>query len=148
MSQPKRVAFQKFLNAMRKLSTEVNDSEICKRLEILMATSKDDLPLALVNQLLQEPKEFDPKAIHEPYTQYVRHFIYMVKRNGRMPSEVLSQEENVAGGSGNSRRSQKESKPTSKTSASAKNKRSDSPSSKSSSPVKKAKTTTTSKTKK
>ncbi|GBF44261.1 hypothetical protein LPTSP2_35640 [Leptospira ellinghausenii] len=114
-----------------------------------MATSKDDLPLALVNQLLQEPKEFDPKAIPEPYTQYVRHFIYMVKRNGRMPSEVLSHEENGAGGSGNSRGSQKESKPTAKNSSNAKSKRSDSPSSKSSSaPVKKAKTTTASKTKK
>ncbi|PJZ83317.1 phosphatidylinositol phospholipase [Leptospira harrisiae] len=93
MSQPKRVAFQKFLNAMRKLSTEVNDSEICKRLEILMATSKDDLPLAHVNQLLQDAKNFDPKTIPEPYTQYVRHFIYMVKRNGRVPSDLLSGEE-------------------------------------------------------
>ncbi|MBL0954016.1 MAG: hypothetical protein IBJ01_04545 [Leptospira sp.] len=142
MSQPKRVAFQKFLNAMRKLSTEVNDSEICKRLEILMATSKDDLPLAHVNQLLQEPKEFDPKTIPEPYTQYVRHFIYMVKRNGRMPSDILSNEENGTGGSGNSRGNQKESKVSSKTSTSAKNKRSDSSGSKPSSAVKKAKTTT------
>ncbi|WP_166669665.1 phosphatidylinositol phospholipase [Leptospira meyeri] len=93
MSQPKRVAFQKFLNAMRKLSTEVNDSEICKRLEILMATSKDDLPLAHVNQLLQDAKNFDPKTIPEPYTQYVRHFIYMVKRNGRVPNDLLAGEE-------------------------------------------------------
>ncbi|XDD44539.1 hypothetical protein AB3N58_17405 [Leptospira sp. WS60.C2] len=97
MSQPKRVAFQKFLNAMRKLSTEVNDSEICKRLEILMATSKDDLPLAHVNQLLQDPKNFDPKTIQEPYTQYVRHFIYMVKRNGRMPSDILAGDESSPG---------------------------------------------------
>ncbi|WP_411821369.1 phosphatidylinositol phospholipase [Leptospira sp. 'Mane'] len=87
MSQPKRIAFQKFTNAMRKLSVEVNDTEICKRLDILMATSKDDLPLAQVNQLLADPKSFDPRAIPEPYTQYVRHFIYMVKRNGRLPSE-------------------------------------------------------------
>ncbi|WP_425460522.1 phosphatidylinositol phospholipase [Leptospira ilyithenensis] len=72
---------------MRKLSVEVNDTEICKRLDILMATSKDDLPLAQVNQLLADPKSFDPRAIPEPYTQYVRHFIYMVKRNGRLPSE-------------------------------------------------------------
>ncbi|MCZ8343735.1 MAG: hypothetical protein O9301_11925 [Leptospira sp.] len=90
MSQPKRLAFQKFLNAMRKLSVEVNDNEICKRLEILMATSKDDLPIATVNQLLLDPKNFDPKLIPEPYTQYVRHFIYMVKRNGRLPADLIS----------------------------------------------------------
>ncbi|WP_246051967.1 phosphatidylinositol phospholipase [Leptospira idonii] len=90
MSQPKRIAFQKFINAMRKLSVEVNDTEICKRLDILMATSKDDLPLAQVNQLLTDPKSFDPRAIPEPYTQYVRHFIYMVKRNGKLPADITT----------------------------------------------------------
>ncbi|MCW7492701.1 hypothetical protein ND861_08795 [Leptospira sp. 2 VSF19] len=131
MSQPKRVAFQKFLNAMRKLSTEVNDSEICKRLEILMATSKDDLPLALVNQLLQDAKNFDPKAIPEPYTQYVRHFIYMVKRNGRVPSDFISGEEDRRSDSAGSKSPRKQS-----LSQSSKSKRSQA---KSIPPVKKAK---------
>ncbi|TGM45558.1 phosphatidylinositol phospholipase [Leptospira vanthielii] len=140
MSQPKRVAFQKFLNAMRKLSTEVNDSEICKRLEILMATSKDDLPLALVNQLLQDAKNFDPKAIHEPYTQYVRHFIYMVKRNGRVPSDLLAGEENKSSGDRSSLKSARK-QPVS----SAKTKRS---TSKSSNPVKKGKPSSKSSSKK
>ena len=92
---------------MRKLSTEVNDSEICKRLEILMATSKDDLPVALVNQLLQDPKNFEPKSIHEPYTQYVRHFIYMVKRNGRIPADILGNDENSIGTKPGVRRAKK-----------------------------------------
>ncbi|TGK83040.1 hypothetical protein EHQ24_06930 [Leptospira noumeaensis] len=130
MSQPKRVAFQKFLNAMRKLSTEVNDSEICKRLEILMATSKDDLPLAHVNQLLQDPKNFDPKTIPEPYTQYVRHFIYMVKRNGRVPSDLLSGDEERSGADRSSAKSAKKTTPVSKSKGS---------SSKPTSPVKKGK---------
>ncbi|PJZ44206.1 phosphatidylinositol phospholipase [Leptospira brenneri] len=140
MSQPKRVAFQKFLNAMRKLSTEVNDSEICKRLEILMATSKDDLPLAVVNQLLQDPKNFDPKTIPEPYTQYVRHFIYMVKRNGRVPSDLLAGEEDRSSADRASG-----SKPSAKKSASSKSK---SGTSKSTTPVKKGKSSPKSSTKK
>ncbi|TGL41349.1 phosphatidylinositol phospholipase [Leptospira perdikensis] len=140
MSQPKRVAFQKFLNAMRKLSTEVNDSEICKRLEILMATSKDDLPLAVVNQLLQDAKNFDPKAIPEPYTQYVRHFIYMVKRNGRVPSDLLSGgDEDRAGGDRSSKSAKKQSAVQSKSKHSI---------SKSSSPVKKGKSSPKSTSKK
>ncbi|TGL55633.1 hypothetical protein EHQ59_04285 [Leptospira kemamanensis] len=139
MSQPKRVAFQKFLNAMRKLSTEVNDSEICKRLEILMATSKDDLPLALVNQLLQEPRDFDPKAIHEPYTQYVRHFIYMVKRNGRIPNDILAGDEDGHGEGGGSRSGKKPNKQVTGT-GQPKPKKS---SAKSSSAVKKAKAPST-----
>ncbi|TGL61848.1 hypothetical protein EHQ58_04335 [Leptospira ognonensis] len=108
MSQPKRVAFQKFINAMRKLSIEVNDTEICKRLEILMATSKDDLPLAQVNLLLTDPKNFDPRSIAEPFTQYVRHFIYMVKRNGRVPADLGGNDgSNAANPSGEVRDNQK-----------------------------------------
>jgi len=68
---------------MRKLSLEVNDSEICKRLETLMLTSKEDLPLSGIKSLLENPLEYEPKEIPEPFTQYVRHFIYMVKRNER-----------------------------------------------------------------
>lgn len=74
-------AFSKLLSAMRKLSVEVNDEEICRRFETLMHTSKEDLNVNSVKSLLENPFEFEPKEIPEPYTQYVRHFIYMVKRN-------------------------------------------------------------------
>lgn len=74
-------AFSKLLSAMRKLSLEVNDEEICRRFETLMHTSKEDLNLSSVHSLLHNPSEFEPKEIPEPYTQYVRHFMYMVKRN-------------------------------------------------------------------
>jgi len=97
----KRVAFQRFLQAMRKLSVEVNDLEICKRLDILMATSKEDLPVAPVGELLADPLRFDPKNIPEPYTQYARHYVYMVKRNARLdpglPSLYESKEGNEEG---------------------------------------------------
>ncbi len=69
---------------MRKLSIDVNDREICKKLETLMLTSKDDLNVTDVKTLLQNPSGFDPKDIPDPYTQYVKHFIYMVKRNEKM----------------------------------------------------------------
>jgi hypothetical protein len=78
-----KVAFTKFLDAMRKLSTEVNDQEICKRFETLMLTSKEDLNPNSVKTLLMDPLSFDPKEIPEPYTMYVKHFIYMVRRNER-----------------------------------------------------------------
>ncbi|MCE9500436.1 MAG: hypothetical protein K8R21_08055 [Leptospira sp.] len=66
---------------MKKLTVEVNDQEICRRLETLMVTSKEDLNLSSVKLLLEKPLDFDPKDIPEPYTQNIRHFIYMVKRN-------------------------------------------------------------------
>jgi hypothetical protein len=68
---------------MRRLSVEVNDYEICKRLETLLLTSKEDLPMIQIKALIEKPLDFEPKEIQEPYTQYVRHFIYMVKRNER-----------------------------------------------------------------
>ena len=79
-----KAAFSKLIEAMRSLSNEVNDQEICRRLETLMLTSKDDLNLSIVNHLLDNPMEFDPKEIPEPYTMYVKHFIYMVKRNEKL----------------------------------------------------------------
>ena len=79
-----KAAFSKLIEAMRSLSNEVNDQEICRRLETLMFTSKDDLNLSVVNHLLDNPLEFDPKEIPEPYTMYVKHFIYMVKRNEKL----------------------------------------------------------------
>ncbi|MEM7179519.1 MAG: hypothetical protein AAF518_01295 [Spirochaetota bacterium] len=76
--------FSKFLDAMNHLSNEVNDREICKRLETLMLTSKDDLNPNSVHSMLRDPQNFDPREIPEPYTMYVKHFIYMVKRNEKL----------------------------------------------------------------
>ncbi|TGK38503.1 hypothetical protein EHQ12_09525 [Leptospira gomenensis] len=80
-SKVKRSSFQKLLNAMKKMSLEVNDYEICRRLETIMMTSKEDLSQIVVKSLLDNPLDFDPKTLPEPYGQYIRHFIYMVKRN-------------------------------------------------------------------
>lgn len=66
---------------MKKMSLEINDYEICRRLETIMMTSKEDLSQVVVKSLLDNPLDFDPKTLPEPYGQYIRHFIYMVKRN-------------------------------------------------------------------
>lgn len=76
--------FSRLIEAMRKLSLDVNDREICKKLETLMVTSKDDLNISGIKNLLEAPMDFDPKDIPDPYTQYVKHFIYMVKRNDKL----------------------------------------------------------------
>ncbi|PJZ24893.1 hypothetical protein CH352_12935 [Leptospira hartskeerlii] len=73
---------------MKKVTSEVNDHEILRRLETLMVTSKEDLNQAVVRSLLENPLDFDPKSVPEPYAQYVRHFVYMVKRNKKMGLDV------------------------------------------------------------
>lgn len=52
-----------------------------------MLTSKEDLSLSTIKQLIENPLEFEPRDVQEPYTQYVRHYIYMVKRNERQGNE-------------------------------------------------------------
>jgi hypothetical protein len=73
----------RLLTAMRKIVVEVNDQEICRRLEILQNSEKEDLPPSVVKRLLEAPAEFDAREIPEPYTQYVKHYLYMVKRDSR-----------------------------------------------------------------
>lgn len=73
----------KLLTAMRKLVVEINDQEICRRLEILMNSEKEDLPALSIKRLMDDPASFDARSMPEPYTQYVRHFIYMHKRHLR-----------------------------------------------------------------
>ncbi|MFN3603410.1 MAG: hypothetical protein ACK4UJ_01735 [Leptonema sp. (in: bacteria)] len=75
---------QKLLITMKKLIREVNDKEICNKLEILVSSEKEDIPPNLIKDLLDSPLTFDPTRIPEPYVQYVRHFIYMVKREKRL----------------------------------------------------------------
>ncbi|TGK01742.1 hypothetical protein EHQ53_14770 [Leptospira langatensis] len=73
---------------MKKVTSEVNDHEILRRLETLMVTSKEDLNQAVIRTLLENPLDFDPKSVPEPYAQYVRHFVYMVKRNKKMGLDI------------------------------------------------------------
>ncbi|WP_032929857.1 phosphatidylinositol phospholipase [Leptospira santarosai] len=102
-SKVKRSSFQKLLNAMKRMSLEVNDYEICRRLETIMMTSKEDLSQVVVKSLLDNPLDFDPKTLPEPYGQYIRHFIYMVKRNKKqgidtnfdMPGNSKSSEKQI-----------------------------------------------------
>lgn len=75
---------QRLLNSMKKLIREVNDKEICNKLEILVSSDKEDINPALIDELLNDPISFNPAKIQEPYSQYVKHYIYMVKREMRI----------------------------------------------------------------
>lgn len=80
-------SINKLLSAMRKLSVEVNDHEVCRKLEILMNSEKDDFSPALARRIIDLPPDFDPREVPEPYTQYIRHYLYMVRRSQKEESE-------------------------------------------------------------
>ncbi|MFN3245610.1 MAG: hypothetical protein ACK42K_02835 [Leptonema sp. (in: bacteria)] len=75
---------QKLLSVMKKMIREVNDKEICNKLEILVSSEKEDIPPHMIKDLLESPLTFDASKVPEPYTQYVKHYIYMVKREERL----------------------------------------------------------------
>jgi len=75
---------QKLLSVMKKMIREVNDKEICNKLEILVSSEKEDIPANMIKDLLESPLTFDASKVPEPYTQYVKHYIYMVKREERL----------------------------------------------------------------
>lgn len=86
----------KLLTSMKKMIEEVNDQEICRRLEILMNTEKDDLPGTMIKALLQSPADFDPSEVPEPYTQYVKHYLFMIKRAEREKERQQKEREQAA----------------------------------------------------
>ena len=75
----------RLLSAMKKNIREVNDQEICRRLEILMHSEKEDMNIGLVKRILESsPYELDPKEVPEPFSQYVKHYFYMLSREARI----------------------------------------------------------------
>ncbi len=81
----------KLLSMMRKMTLEVNDSEVCRKLEILMNSEKEDFSPQLIRRIEDLPSDFDPREVPEPYTQYVRHYLYMVRRARREGLETAGQ---------------------------------------------------------
>lgn len=88
------VGVSKLLNSMKKLIREVNDKEICNRLEILKGVEKEDIPPHIVRSLFDNPLTFDTDQISEPFSQYVKHYVYMVKRDQRILQREATEKEN------------------------------------------------------
>ncbi len=88
----------KLLNSMKKLIREVNDKEICNRLEILMGVEKEDIPPQLARALFEDPLSFDADQIPEPFSQYVKHYLYMVKRDQRIQNRERQEKESRKAG--------------------------------------------------
>lgn len=92
MSRTSNAGIGKLLSAMKKLVREINDQEICRRLEILMQSEKEDLPQVLVKRILESASadSLDIKEIPEPFPQYVRHYFYMARREKRLQQQDLA----------------------------------------------------------
>ena len=84
MANKSNNALNRLLVTMKKLSVEVNDQEICKKLEVLISTTKEEVNPLVIKELFDHPETFDSNVVPEPFCQYVRHFTYMIRRNEKL----------------------------------------------------------------
>ena len=76
----KKTNLTKLYNQMHKMSLDAVDNEIIKRFKILIDASEDDVSKNDVDQLMNDPKNSDASIFPEGLQPYVRHYIFMSKR--------------------------------------------------------------------
>ncbi len=77
----KKTNLLRLYNYMTKLSSDAVDNEIMKRFKILIDASEEDLPKADIDTLLNDYKNADIHAFPEGLQPYVKHYLFMVKRD-------------------------------------------------------------------
>ena len=77
----KKTNLNRLYNHMHKLSSDAVDNEIMKRFKVLIDACEEDLPKTNIDALIGEPKSADTSVFPEGLLPYVKHYIYMVKRD-------------------------------------------------------------------
>jgi len=76
----KKTNLTKLYNHMHKMSLDAVDSEVIKRFKVLIDACEEDLPKATIDTLIGEPKGADTSVFPEGFQPYVKHYIFMIKR--------------------------------------------------------------------
>jgi hypothetical protein len=66
---------------MNKLTRDAVDKEVTKRFKILIETTEEDITKVSLNQILKDPKDVDLSIFHESLQPYIKHYLFMAKRN-------------------------------------------------------------------
>ncbi|HOP63060.1 MAG TPA: hypothetical protein PK358_04480 [Spirochaetota bacterium] len=77
----KKTNLTKLYNQMNRMSQDAVDNEIIKRFKILIDASEEDVPKTDIDQLLSDPKNTNTSVFPEGIQPYVKHFIFMSKRD-------------------------------------------------------------------
>ena len=71
----------KLYNHMNKMSHDAVDSEVMKKFKVLIDSAEEDLPKIVIDSLISDPKASDTSVFPEGLQPYVKHFIFMKKRD-------------------------------------------------------------------
>ncbi len=66
---------------MNKLTRDAVDKEVTKRFKILIETTEEDITKVSLNQILKDPKDVDLSIFHESLQPYIKHYLFMAKRD-------------------------------------------------------------------
>ena len=77
----KKTNLTKLYNHMHKMSIDAVDSEVIKRFKVLIDACEEDLPKAIIDGLIAEPKGADTSVFPEGLQPYVKHYVFMIKRD-------------------------------------------------------------------
>ncbi len=80
-------------NRMTKLTSDAVDNEIVKRFKILIDASEEDLPKIEIDALLNDQENTDTHSFPEGLQPYVKHYIFMVKRENNIKAKKEAKNE-------------------------------------------------------
>jgi hypothetical protein len=69
---------------MNHLSTDAVDKEIIKRFRTIIDTMEEDITKNNLSLIMKEPKNFDLNSLHEALQPYIKHYLFMSKRNQKI----------------------------------------------------------------
>lgn len=77
----KKTNLNRLYSNMNKLTVDAVDNEIMRRFKLLIDASEEDMPKIVIDSLLANPSSSDPSVFPEGLQPYIKHYIFMSKRN-------------------------------------------------------------------
>lgn len=73
----------KLCSEMNRLVIDAVDKEVVKRFKTLIDTSAEEITKASLDAVLKNPGDVEAGSFHESLQPYIKHYIFMVKRNSK-----------------------------------------------------------------
>jgi len=77
----KKLNLLKIYSEMNKLTVDAVDKEVLKRFKIIIDTCEEDITKVNMRLVLKDPKNVNIHVFHESVQPYIKHFIFLMKRN-------------------------------------------------------------------
>jgi len=85
-SARKKTNLSRLCIQMGKMSADAVDKEIIKRFKIIIDTAEDDITKGSLEAILSDPSSVEVTSFHESLQPYIKHYLFMLKRNASRAS--------------------------------------------------------------